>query len=109
VQWACFYKAPQGGAPVWMETQNVQAAGHYSATLGCQPIRKAAAGCGSAIKRITAGVKAGYRRSLPSFDLMASLHPPGKSVQNKKISHSAYYPHELVYNIGRTKRRSGHR
>jgi hypothetical protein len=32
----CLYKEAQGGAPVWMETQNVQAdgAGHYSATLG---------------------------------------------------------------------------
>jgi hypothetical protein len=32
----CLYKEPQGGAPVWMETQNVQAdsAGHYTAALG---------------------------------------------------------------------------
>jgi hypothetical protein len=30
------YKEPQGGAPVWMETQNVQAdgTGHYTAALG---------------------------------------------------------------------------
>jgi hypothetical protein len=32
----CLYKEPQGGAPVWTETQNVQAdsAGHYTAALG---------------------------------------------------------------------------
>ena len=41
---------------------------------------------GSAIKRITAGVKACRRPSLPSFDLGIGLHPPGKvSLERKRI------------------------
>jgi hypothetical protein len=39
---------------------------------------------GSAIKRITAGVKARRDRSLLKFDLLPGLHPPAKSASNEK-------------------------
>ena len=39
---------------------------------------------GSAMKRITAGVKAAADRSLPSFDLRTGLHPPGKVSLERK-------------------------
>jgi hypothetical protein len=41
-------------------------------------------GSGSAIKRITAGVKAGPWSSLPSFELVTGLHAPGKISSNEK-------------------------
>ena len=41
-------------------------------------------GSGSAIKRITAGVKAGPDRRCQVFDLVAGLHPPGKVSSERK-------------------------
>ena len=52
---------------------------------GITPARCCLLASGSAIKRITAGVKAAADRRCQSFDLRAGLHPPGKvSLERKK-------------------------
>jgi hypothetical protein len=59
---------------------------------------------GSAIKRITAGVKAGHRPSLPSFDLGTGLHPPGKdSLERKKNTAFRRFAPPVHLNFGRYK------
>jgi hypothetical protein len=60
---------------------------------------------GSAIKRITAGVKARPCRSLPKFSICwPGLHPPGKSVSNeKRIQFCGAGREPLTPNIGRFK------
>jgi hypothetical protein len=61
-------------------------------------------GSGSAIKRITAGVKAGPDRRCQVSIWWLAFTLQVKSVPNeKRISRSAYCPHDLVYNIGRFK------
>jgi len=61
-------------------------------------------GSGSAIKRITAGVKAGPDRRCQVSIWWLAFTLQVKSVPNeKRISRSAYCPHALVYNIGRFK------
>jgi hypothetical protein len=59
-------------------------------------------GSGSAIKRITAGVKAGRGPSPPSFDLVTGLHPPGK-VSSERKKNTAFFLllAALTHNIGR--------
>jgi hypothetical protein len=59
---------------------------------------------GSAIKRITAGVKAGHRPSLPSFDLGTGLHPPDKdSLERKKNTAFRRFAPPVHLNFGRYK------
>ena len=59
---------------------------------------------GSEIKRITAGVKAGPDRRCQVSIWWLAFTLQVKSVPNeKRISRSAYCPHDLVYNIGRFK------
>jgi len=54
-------------------------------------------GSGSAIKRITAGVKVGPDRRCQVSIWWLAFTLPVKSVPNeKRISHSAYCPHDLV-------------
>jgi hypothetical protein len=61
-------------------------------------------GSGSAIKRITAGVKARPDRRCQVSIWWLAFTLQVKSVPNeKRISRSAYCPHDLVYNIGRFK------
>ena len=60
---------------------------------------------GSAIKRITAGVKARRDRSLLSFDLLAGPSPSGKvSFERKKNTAFRWATRPLTQNIGRYKR-----
>ena len=57
---------------------------------------------GSAIKRITAGVKAAADRPCQSFDLRPAFTLPAKSVPNeKRILLSRLLPRPLTQNIGR--------
>jgi len=61
-------------------------------------------GSGSAITRITAGVKVGPDRRCQVSIWWLAFTLQVKSVPNeKRISRSAYRPHDLVYNIGRFK------
>ena len=61
-------------------------------------------GSGSAIKRITAGVKAGPDRRCQVSIWWLAFTLQVKSVPNeKRIARSAHCPHDLVYNIGRFK------
>ncbi len=79
---------------------------HRGQRRGSSSNGKAALSCvsGSAIKRITAGVKAGHRPSLPSFDLGTGLHPPDKdSLERKKNTAFRRFAPPVHLNFGRYK------